>query len=331
MKALFHQINVVLLLLTDGTFIFLSWLLRPDAWMRVSLFILLFTGFVTMFGLWWEGTRRRRILKAIEHFLTAPDNEGREALLRATGAQWAGVVNQLYVKLSAQEAQINESGVALEAYHECIEAWVHEIKTPLSLCSMMLHNHREEMSPYVFTRVNHVWQQLNENVARILYYARLQTSHADYRFEPVALDECVEEALLEYRPLAEERQIEICTELQPVRVITDRRVLAFMLAQLLSNALKYADEQRPRLRVSVCQDGDIVRLTVSDNGKGVAPEDAPFIFDKGFTGNCPNRPSATGMGLYLVKSYAEKMCAEVELEPVSTTGQGFGITLVFHH
>lgn len=72
-----------------------------------------------------------------------------------------------------------------------------------------------------------------------------------------------------------------------------------------------------------------MHLSVKDNGEGVPPEDTPFIFDKGFTGNHPNRQKATGMGLYLVNKYAEVLSVEIKIEPVITAGSGFGIELIF--
>ncbi len=54
---------LVLFLLTDLTFTFLVWLLRPDVVGQVSLLILLFTGLVTAAGVWLEARRRRRVFR----------------------------------------------------------------------------------------------------------------------------------------------------------------------------------------------------------------------------------------------------------------------------
>lgn len=74
---------------------------------------------------------------------------------------------------------------------------------------------------------------------------------------------------------------------------------------------------------------DEVLWAVRNNGSGILPEDAPFIFDKGFTGSRPERQKATGMGLYLAKKYAQQLGARIELEPVCTSGTGFGIRVIF--
>lgn len=76
------------------------------------------------------------------------------------------------------------------------------------------------------------------------------------------------------------------------------------------------------------QQEDQICLGIYNNGEGVPAEDMPFLFDKGFTGNHPSRQKATGMGLYLVHKYAEKLCLKVSLVP-SFYHPGFGILLVF--
>ena len=201
----------------------------------------------------------------------------------------------------------------LSEYREYIEAWVHEIKTPLSLLTLVCNNHRDEISPYVYARMNYIQHQLNEDVERILYYARLQAEHSDIKFTHFRLDECVGEALSEYRPFINEKKILLTEELFSFEIASDRKIVLFILSQLFSNAVKYSDSITGRISIAMRQTDDKIYLAIHNNGKGVPTEDAPFVFDKGFTGNYPNRQKATGMGLYLVRKYAEKLCIEVHL------------------
>ena len=57
------------------------------------------------------------------------------------------------------------------------------------------------------------------------------------------------------------------------------------------------------------EDHDGLELIVEDNGIGIAPEDAPYIFDRGFIGHNLRDGDyrSTGMGLYFVKEIAEKL------------------------
>ncbi len=250
-------------------------------------------------------------------------------LIHIIGPQWEKQIEFLYDKLNLQASQMNEKEIELISYREFIESWVHEIKTPLALSTLVLSNHKEEMSSYVYSRMNRVQQQLNDNVDLILYYARLQAEHKEYKFTKFRLDLCVRETVEEYNFLAREHDITMHLNLQPLMVSSDPKVLKFMISQLVNNALKYADFKKGEVIIATWQDSDKIHLLVKDNGRGIPPEDAPFIFDKGFTGNHPDRQKATGMGLYLVKKYAEALCINVRVDPKSTIGKGFCIELLF--
>ena len=293
----------------------------------MSLFLLLFTVFAMAAGLAAELRRRRKDEAALLNFLEIADDQTRGALEERFGNSEA--VRALCTRFLSEQSLANEKTVGLSEYREYIEEWVHEVKMPLSLLTLVCNNHRDEISPYVYARLNYIQHQLNEDAERILYYARLQADHSDLRFTQFRLDECVNDVLVEYRLLIEEKKIMPDLNLLSLTVVSDRKTLGFMLSQLFSNAVKYTDNSNGRLFVSMRQDGDKIHLGIYNNGEGVPPEDLPFIFDKGFTGSHPNRQKATGMGLYLVRKYAEKLCVEVRSVSCIPFESGFGIELVF--
>lgn len=319
---------ILLFLSTDVVFIFVTWIIRREAVRYMSLFLLLFTLLVLAAGLFAEIYRGRKDEAALLDFFENPDDKTRELLLERFENSEA--VRTLCTRFLAERAFANEKTVELSEYRDYIESWVHEVKTPLSLSTLVLGNHRDEMSPYVYTRWNYIQHQLNENVERILYYARLQAEHSDIKYTRFLLDECVEEALSEYRAFAEEKKIMMTVDLQPLEVVSDRKIVLFILSQLFSNAVKYADGGDGRISITMERDRDKICLRIYNNGEGVLPEDMPFIFDKGFTGSYPGRQKATGMGLYLVRKYAEKLCVKVGSDSHIPYESGFGIELVFH-
>lgn len=319
---------ILLFLSTDVVFIFVTWIIRREAVRYMSLFLLLFTLLVLAAGLFAEIYRGRKDEAALLDFFENPDDKTREILLERFENSEA--VRTLCARFLAEQAFANEKTVELSEYRDYIESWVHEVKTPLSLSTLVLGNHRDEMSPYVYTRWNYIQHQLNENVERILYYARLQAEHSDIKFSRFLLDECVEEALSEYRAFAEEKKIMMTMDMQPLEVVSDRKIVLFILSQLFGNAVKYADSGDGRISITMERDRDKIYLRICNNGEGVLPEDMPFIFDKGFTGSYPGRQKATGMGLYLVRKYAEKLCVEVGSDSHIPYESGFGIEMVFH-
>ena len=119
----------------------------------------------------------------------------------------------------------------------------------------------------VRARLDHVRGQLQEDIAQMLYYARLKSSTKDYKFEDVDLKDCLEEVLADYRPLLEEKGLQVVWDLQGERVYTDRRGLSFMLGQILSNAIKYSGPQ-PRLTIAMAQDLGLGLEAASQWGAG---------------------------------------------------------------
>ena len=105
-----------------------------------------------------------------------------------------------------------------------------------------------------------------------------------------------------------------------LRVLTDEKWLQLVVEQVLSNAVKYT----PGGRVTVWTEGSW--LMVEDNGVGVAPEDLPRIFDRGFTG-CNGRMDkrATGIGLYLCRQICRRLGHTIAVD--SEPGRGTRVTI----
>ncbi|MCQ2451840.1 MAG: ATP-binding protein, partial [Oscillospiraceae bacterium] len=88
------------------------------------------------------------------------------------------------------------------------------------------------------------------------------------------------------------------------------------LEQLLSNALKYT--QTGEISIAL-EEGN--RLTVKDTGIGIAPEDLPRVFEKGYTGlNGRLNKASSGLGLYLAKTAADRLT--IPLTVTSQVGKG---------
>lgn len=325
LKRTWHWI--VLLLSTDIAFIFSTWIIRQDAVPYMALFYLLFTAFILAIGFWAELRRQQKDEAVLLDFLETLDSRTQDVILERFGN--CDAVHRLCEQMFSIQGLLNEKTVELYDYQDYIESWVHEVKTPLSLSTLVMNNHKEEMSPYVYARLHYAQHQINEDVERILFYARLQADHSDMKFTAFRLDECVVETLEEYQPFMEEKTILLASDLQPVEVVSDRKTVSFILSQLFSNAVKYADSKDGKISVAIWQNQDEVHLRICNNGDGVPPEDLPFLFDKGFTSNCPNRQKATGMGLYLVQKYAEKLCATIRLDTDIPYESGFGIEVIF--
>ena len=87
------------------------------------------------------------------------------------------------------------------------------------------------------------------------------------------------------------------------RAVTDEKWLGFVIGQVLSNALKYTS--RGGITISMPEHGI---LSIRDTGMGIAPEDLPRIFERGYTG-CNGRTDrrSSGIGLYLCRRVCDAL------------------------
>ena len=103
--------------------------------------------------------------------------------------------------------------------------------------------------------------------------------------------------------------------------MTDEKWLQFVLEQLIGNALKYTPAGSVTIRLEAP-----ATLVIEDTGIGIAPEDLPRIFERGFTG-CNGRADkkASGLGLYLCARVCKNLGHTIRAE--STPGKGTRVYL----
>jgi len=186
------------------------------------------------------------------------------------------------------------------------------------------------MTDQVYKRFEHVRREISEEVDRILYYARSQSDHVDYRFERFSLSDSISEVLEDLSSLFDENDAVVNQNLGDIEVVSDIKTLQFIIIQVILNSIKYAKAgSRPVISLDAGENVDQMHyfLKISDDGIGIPAADLPFIFDKGFTGNHPEHRKATGMGLYLVKKFCDDLNIEIEVD--SQVGKGLTILLIF--
>ncbi len=198
-------------------------------------------------------------------------------------------------------------------------AWVHEIKTPIAVMRLKLSDDTPEHHALVIEL-----QRIEWYVDMVLQYIRIGSETNDLVIQEYALDELIRESVRKLAPQFVEKRLRLEYAPTKASIVTDAKWLACILDQLLSNAVKYT----PTGAVTIGMwDG---RLTISDTGIGIAPEDLPRIFEKGYTGiNGRLGQKSSGLGLYLAKKAADLI--SVPLAAESTVGAGSAFTLDLRH
>ena len=260
-------------------------------------------------------------------FLDTPDEYHEKFLQKQLSVSQAEEIHGLALVLREKQDALSALQTRLEEYEEYVETWAHETKMPLSLLALLLDNRREELPEQVGFKLDYIQSRLQESIDQMLFYARIKGMRKDYLFEHISVDSVIQEVLEDYRPLLEEKGFRTVLPETDIPVYTDRRSFRFLLQQVVSNAVKYSAEQ-PVLHFAVIPGERTCVLSVRDNGTGVKSCDLPFLFEKGFTGDCgENRKKATGMGLYLASEIGKDL--KLALEADSQLGEGFEMRIVF--
>ena len=171
--------------------------------------------------------------------------------------------------------------------------WVHQIKTPIAAMDLLL-----QAGPDRATEMEIELQKIAQYVDMVLQYLRLDSTAKDLVLQRCHLDAVVRQTVRKYAKLFILKKIQLVFQETKWEVLSDEKWLCFLLEQLLSNALKYTPEGG---KISIFLEGE-TNLVIADTGIGIAPEDLPRVFEKGFTGNNGRMDKkATGIGLYLCR------------------------------
>ena len=195
--------------------------------------------------------------------------------------------------------------------------WVHQIKTPISTMKMMLEGEDSEESRSLLSELFRIEQYAE----MALSYIRLGEDSSDYVFREYDLDGIIRDSVRKYAPQFIRKKIGLNYGGTDVKVLTDEKWLRFVIEQVLSNSIKYTREGSVTITVTPEK-----VLKIADTGIGIAPEDVPRIFEKGFTGyNGRSDKKSTGLGLYLCKTACSRLSHKISAE--SEPGKGTVISI----
>lgn len=190
-------------------------------------------------------------------------------------------------------------------YKEYIESWIHEVKTPITAAHLICENHKDMQTRQIMTELD----EIEGEVEKILYYARMEQADRDYLIHSVSLREIVLSSIRAWKRHLIRSGMEIDLDLADTEVSTDEKWVEFILGQIFSNSIKYRRESGAKMRIFLETGVRQKSLIVEDNGRGIPEEEVRRVFDKGFTGSNGREEGsrATGMGLYLCARLCEKL------------------------
>ena len=249
----------------------------------------------------------------------------------------------LQKRLERQNLELAASNTELRLMNEIRSSFIsvaaHELRTPLTSIYGFLELLQDTGAENLTAQQNeHLgWieastQRLLVTLNELLDAARIDSDRLELVLRPIPIQQVVEEALLEFESrLAARRQrldVEIPAHLP--QALCDPERMQQVVGHLLSNASKFTlDGGTLTLAVHPTASGEFLRLSVSDQGHGIAEDENSHLFERFYRGEQvrKNGTAGAGLGLYITRSLVELHGGEVWYESRPGQGSTFYVTV----
>ena len=249
-----------------------------------------------------------------------------ERVLKVFAAQLSSALERRRLRADAAEAAALAEADELRT--AILRAVSHDLRTPLASikasATSLLQDDVEwtpaERQVFLAT-IEEEADRLNVLVGNLLDMSRLESGVLEVAVRPVALEEVVARALDSLSPPSGPVDVQVSEQLPPV--LADPGLLERVVANVVSNSLRYSPEDHP-VRIEAGEVGDHVHLLIIDQGPGVRPGDRDRIFEPFQRLGDRSAASGVGLGLAVARGFTDAMDGELSIEDTP----GGGLTTV---
>lgn len=209
----------------------------------------------------------------------------------------------------------------------------HEFRTPLSTMlssTFLLEKYTAaQQQPH---RIKHIYKikesihHMNALLEDFLSLGKLDEGKTIMTPSHFDLSELIRDVIEEVEPVRREGQTIYFKPNSLKEIYTDKKLLRNIIINLLSNACKFSDENK-RVWISSRKLAKEINITIKDEGIGICEEDQKHLFETFFRGRNVQNIQGTGMGLHIIKRYAELLHGHVELKSELEKGTTVSISL----
>lgn len=290
-------------------------------------------------GIWLavDYIRQRAYFKQLLDAIQRSEELQATTIINATVTQEQKLVSRMLEEQN--RAYLNELGKyrrQQELHNHFVLQWVHHMKTPVSVVDLLaqevLHKQAsaQEEQRLLALSLQEETDRMTRGLEMMLYTARLDKFEIDLHVKQTALHELARNVVNANKKLCIRHSIFPRIDGE-VWVETDEKWMTFVLNQFVSNAIKYSKSKAGAKKIvfalEAFENGG-GKLTVSDEGIGIAAHELPRIFDPFFTGeNGRTTGESTGMGLYLAKQVCNRLGHSLSVS--SVLGESTALTVTF--
>ncbi len=278
--------------------------------------------------------RLRRMEKRILAFQDAllAQNERLEAL-NSRLMTTCMIMHKQRAELSQKARELTH---ASRVKNEFLAKMSHELRTPMNsitgFTDLMATDRKEPPSARQAARLEKVGRNARRLLALIndiLDLSKIEAMRFDLDVAPVNVPEVVDDCVELIHPLLLAKPVTLSAKRPTVmrNWEGDEVRLRQIITNLLSNAVKFTDTGR--ITVTVIESSEGLRITVSDDGIGIAPEHLPYVFDpfRQVDSSGTRRASGTGLGLTICHSLCRLMGGAIEVRSELGVGSTFEVVL----
>ncbi|MBQ9760836.1 MAG: HAMP domain-containing protein [Clostridia bacterium] len=279
-------------------------------------------GFLLIFAIFSVCSLYRRISKPLIRM-----NEAAKQL--AKGKYDTKFVGEGYLETRELADTLNHTATELSRVDrlqkELLANISHDLRTPLTMIKgygELMRDIPGENTPENMQVVIDETERLSELVNDLLDLSMLQSGNTTFSPTPFNLTEAIRESMTRYDTLVRHRGYRIDFSADGnVWVNADHKMILQVLYNLINNAINYTGEDHSVTVTQTVKD-DCVRISITDTGAGIAPEEMPLIWDRYYKVDKVHRRAmvGTGLGLSIVKGILERHNAVYGVS--STVGQG---------
>ena len=237
------------------------------------------------------------------------------------------ILNKKQEEITKQNEALTKTNAELDRF---VYSASHDLRAPLASVLGLIHISRRsrdarEIQQYLdmmYERVN----RLDEFIHDIIDFAR--NSRTDIQRDEVYVQQMVNQVLDSLRSVVASQPIDFYIDIpDDLCFHTDMSRLTVIMNNLISNAIKYHDEnkQRPFVRIEATKGESGYAITVRDNGIGIENEHQGRVFDMFYRAS--ERSKGSGLGLYIVKESVERLHGAIHLKSQVGIGSVFTVEL----
>jgi heavy metal sensor kinase len=298
---------------------------------QLALALVLIGGGIVIVGFavgWWLASRALRPIAEISQ--TAGEIAAGDLSRRINASETESELGQLAAVLNDTFARLQAT---FEQQRQFTSDAAHELRTPVSVILTQVQSTlNKERSGAEYRETLEACQRaalrMKKLVEALLELARLDAGQTAGNREPMDLSPCAAECVALVRPLAEERKIQLHSDLSAAPCVGNADQLTLVITNLLTNAVHY-NRDGGEVRISTRADEGSAVVTVLDNGPGIAAEHLPRIFDRFYRADAARTSSQgrSGLGLAITKSIVESHGGTIEVTSEVGKGSSFVVSL----